>query len=142
MSYLDVLKNRNVKNISLSTITILTNLTIIPPLYSEVTTQNSYNSHNSNSKDVKIKNTTSANTPHWNKLEATGKIALRKINTAVGLPTKAPVLTHKAYCSKCNRDSFISWSDYPDVGNKQLGCSICKTQIEVSQAYSINKHAP
>ena len=142
MSYLDVLKNRNVKNISLSTITILTNLTIIPPLYSEVTTQNSYNSHNSNSKDVKIKNTTSANTPNWDKLEAAGRVKLRKLDKGTAIRTRSPVLTHKAYCSKCNRDSFISWFNYPDEKRKRLGCLICKTKIDVYKAYSINKHAP
>ena len=60
-------------------------------------------------KTKSIVTETKSLTPEWDKLKADGKIKIRKINTAVALPTKAPVLTHKAYCSKCNRDSFISW---------------------------------
>ena len=80
-----------------------------------------------------------SDTPNWNKLEAAGRIALKKVDIGSPIKTKAPVLTHKAYCIKCGRDSFISWFDYPDVSNKQLGCSICKTKIDVHQSYSINK---
>jgi len=96
----------------------------------------------------KIKNTDNAaifilelekrmSTPNWDALKSQGRVALRKIAVATPLNSKAPVLTHKSYCSNCNRDSFITWITYPNERNKKLGCAVCKEKINVHESYKI-----
>jgi len=80
-----------------------------------------------------------SNTPTWDKLKADGRIALRKVEAAVAIKIPGPVLTHKSYCSKCNRDSFITWITYPNERNKKLGCAVCRTIINPYEAYKAER---
>ena len=77
-----------------------------------------------------------SNTPNCDSLKSQGRVALRKIAVATPLNSKAPVLTHKSYCSKCNRVSFITWLTYPNERNKKLGCAVCRTIINPHEVMS------
>jgi len=81
-----------------------------------------------------------SNTPNWDALKSQGRVALRKIAVATPLNSKAPVLSHKSYCSKCNRDSFITWITYPNERNKKLGCSICSSRINFNESYKVDRN--
>ena len=132
MSYLDALRNKKVKNILSFTPTIITNLTIIPLVKNASITDESQtikslvDSLNAGMAPTYIPGQSSK----YRHIDDTGLFSVKLF------PEPEP--THKCYCPVCGTDQPIDWLHYPGETHKKLGCSVCRAQSNVYEAYKIN----